>query len=210
MVPKAAEFLVELSKTHKIILLSNISKLRHNMEILDIPKDRIFFRVGFHPESYPIEGYLDNLKLLEDAGIGYIVNYVLHPRHLSTGMAKAYTDFLVENYIPHEVTRFEGDWNGNHYPLPEFTERELELLSPHNVKNNFTRDIHTPGTTFIAVHPNGKIYQCSVTGRYLGSIYGGNILLGNRKALPGCFGEMNKCPSVVAQEHIFHDMNWGD
>lgn len=210
IVPKADEFILELSKTHKIILLSNISRLSKNMSILNIPNDRLFFRVGFHPESYPIEGYLKNIKILEDNNRDYIVNYVLHPRHIENGMAKAYVDFLIDNDIPHEVTRFEGNWGGKHYPFAEISDRERELLSSHSIDNNFTRDVNTPGTTFMAIQPNGHIYQCSIKGRYLGSIYDGRFLSNNKKALPECFGEMNKCPSVVAQEHIFHNIGWGD
>lgn len=210
MVPQVTDFLIELSKSHRILLLTNLSKLSKNLNILEIPSERIFFRVGFHPERYPVDRYLDNFRLLDEANIPYIVNYVLHPRHIENTMGKAYIDFLRDNNIPFEVTRFYGYWGGVKYPLVELGSIERELVSPHNIENNYTRDIDTPGTTYIAIQPNGKIYQCSASGRYLGSIYHGNLLFGNRISLPSCFSKMNKCPSVVAQEHIFHDIGWGD
>jgi MoaA/NifB/PqqE/SkfB family radical SAM enzyme len=210
LIPKANEFLKELSKTHKIILLSNISLLSKNMDILDIPSDRMFYRVGFHPERCPVEVYSKNLNILRDHGKSFAVNYVLHPRHQTNGMSRAYVDFLIDTNTPYEITRFSGKWGGVTYPTKELSMQETELLSSHSKSNNFSTDPSIPGNSYMSIFPNGDIYQCSTKVKKLGNIYQDIFMPQWKVPLNACFSNGNACPSVIAQEHIFHNLKWGD
>ena len=199
--PLILPFIHELAKTHRIILLTNLSLIKDNLSLLDIPNEQLFFRVGFHPEQRNIETYYENLKILKDTNRKYIVNYMLHPRHEENGMAKAYTDFLKDNEFNYEVTRFHGKWKDIEYPTKEFTPMELELLSPHSISNSFVSDPNIPGTSYLSIYPDGKIYQCSKKIANLGSIYSG-FTPSYRQKMDNCFDGGNKCQSVISQENL--------
>jgi len=197
-------FLIELVKTHRVILLTNLSLLPANKWLLDIPADRLFYKIGYHPEQFKIEQYLKNIFTLRDHGKPFIVNYVLHPRHMRNGMAKAYVDVLVDNELSHEVTRFYGTWEDKSYPTKELIDIEKLLLSEHSISNDFTTDENTPGTTFLAIYPDGNIYQCSKQTVSLGSIYE-DFMPYHRVKMPQCFSSGNSCQSVISQEVILND-----
>ena len=199
--PKALEFIHDLATTHRIILLTNLSLLPNNMSLLTIDRSKVFFRVGFHPEQRKVESYHENLSILKEHNANYIVNYMLHPRHETNGMAKAYVDFLKDNDFNYEVTRFHGKWSDTDYPTKEFSAVELELLSPHSIKNDFISDPNIPGTSYLSIYPDGKIYQCSKAVVCLGSIYKG-FTPNYRQKMSHCFDSENHCQSVISQENL--------
>lgn len=199
--PGIVDFLKNLTQTHKVILLTNLSLIKARKEILDIPDDMMFYRVGFHPEQYQVERYLENIDIIRKAGKKYIINYVLHPRHYENGMGKAYVDFLKDNSIEYEVTRFYGKWDGEDHPLPELSPMEKELLAPHSISNAYTTDPNTPGTKYLSIYPDGNIYQCSKKTVCLGSIYG-SFKPYHRMPMKSCFSGGNKCQSVISQEYV--------
>ena len=204
--PGMSEFLFDITKTHRVILLTNLSLIKAKKEILDIPSDRMFYRIGFHPEQYKIELYAQNLNILKEHNKDYLVNYVLHPRHSVDGMAKAYTDFLKDNEYNYEVTRFYGRWGDIEYPTKELSPMEQELLSPHTISNNFTTDPNIPGTKYLSIYPDGKIYQCSKKVVCLGSIYD-SFKPYHRQKMDACFVGGNKCQSVISQEYVLSQWN---
>lgn len=199
--PGIIEFLTELTKTHRVILLTNLSLIKARKEILSIPADRMIYRIGFHPEQYKIELYAENLEILKAAGKNYLINYVLHPRHAIDGMAKAYVDFMKDNGYHYEVTRFHGKWDGIEYPTLEFSQIEMELLSSHSISNTYTTNPNTPGTQYLSIYPDGNIYQCSKKVVCLGSIYG-SFKAHHRSKMDNCFIGGNKCQSVISQEYV--------
>lgn len=201
--PQITNFLFELVKTHRVILMTNLSLIGSHKSILDIDSDSMYYRIGFHPEQYPISGYLRNLNILRDAGKQYIVNYVLHPRHLNNGLAKAYVDVLRDNEINHEVTRFKGVWDGASYPTTKIDNRELELLSPHSIEYNVELNPNTPGTSYISIYPDGNVYQCSTKTMCMGNIYRGVNWM-HHVPLPNCFGKICTCQSVISQENVIN------
>ncbi len=107
--PKIDEFLTEITKTNKVILLTNASKLMKFPKLLDIAPDRIFYRIGYHPEFRSIPAFLKIMEYVKSNDMNYVVNYVLHPEYASNGLHKAHIDLLVDNDIEREVTRFEGN-----------------------------------------------------------------------------------------------------
>lgn len=203
--PKILEFLNDLVTTHRVILLTNLSLIKARKEILNIDPSKLFYRVGFHPEQYKIELYHENLSIIKNAGKDYVVNYMLHPRHLVNGMAKAYVDFLKDNDFNYEVTRFHGEWNGVTYPTKEISPIDLELLSGHSIENNYISDPNIPGTSYMSIYPDGNIYQCSKKVTCLGNIYKG-FNPNNRQPMHACFPGKNTCQSVISQEYVLNDL----
>lgn len=201
--PQISDFLFELVKTNKIILMTNLSLIGSHRSILDIDSDSMYYRIGFHPEQYPISGYLRNINILKDADKRYIVNYVAHPRHIETGLAKAYVDVLIDNDINYEVTRFNGVWGGISYPTAEIGSHEAELLSPHSIEYNVDLNPNIPGTSYISIYPDGNVYQCSTKTMCMGNIYRG-VDWSHHIPLPNCFGKTCKCQSVISQEHVIN------
>lgn len=199
--PMISDFLLELVKTHKIILMTNLSLLKSHQSILSIDSSDMYYRIGFHPEQYPISGYLRNINILKSLNKQYIVNLVMHPRYLSNGLARAYVDVLIDNDINYEVTRFKGTWGGISYPTKDIDPRELELLSPHSIEYNVELNPNTPGTTYLSIYPDGNVYQCSTKTMCMGNIYRG-VDWTHRIALPHCFGKTCTCQSVISQEHV--------
>lgn len=202
--PGICDFLLELSKTNKIILMTNLSLIKANMPILEIPSERMFYRVGFHPEQYPIEKYLSNIDILVQHNKKYLINYVLHPRNIESGIAKAHVDVLKDNDIDHEVTRFHGEWDGVMYPTKEISGKEIELLSPHSIEYPIKFNVNTPGTTYMSIYPDGNIYQCSKQSSCLGNIYR-SIDWTHKVPMTQCFKEKTLCQSVVSQEYVFNN-----
>lgn len=203
--PQIEDFLIDLTTTHKVILLTNSSLIRAKKRILEIPREMLFYRIGFHPEQYNPELYYEMISYIRDAGKDYRVNYVLHPRHYIDGLAKAYVDFLKDNNFNYEVTRFEGEYGGIKYPTAELHPVELELVSPVWKENNYTTDTNTPGKTYLFIAPDGAIYQCPKKTMRLGSIYD-KFIPTNRVEAKSCFSGGNKCQSVIMQEDILR--NW--
>lgn len=199
--PGIDDLLIELTKTHKVILSTNLSLINAHTRILDIPNDRLFYRVGFHPTQTTLDVYLRNISLLKSHGKQYIANFVLHPMYEIDGMGKAYVDFLRDNDITHEITRFKGEYKGINYPTTELNMMERELLSRHaSDLTLYKMSPSTPGTSMLTIYPDGNIYQCPKKTVWLGDIYGRrSFSTYNRMPLPRCFGDQNKCQSAVSQ-----------
>lgn len=199
--PHIDKWLQEISKTHRIILLTNLSLIESNKSILDIPSDRMFYRVGFHPDYRSIDRFLKHLSYIRNTK-PYIVNYVLHPRHIHDGSYAKYLDMFNSEGIAYEVTRFEGTYNGIEYshrnPLSDEESmiiHEARYVSPPQLDSNII------GKSYAIMRGNGRIYECNECTTLIGNLYQDWF---NPQSIPHnqCFNNGCNCSSLTAHNNI--------
>lgn len=205
--PKVNEFLKEITKTNKIVLLTNLSLIKANKDILtDIPRDRLFYRVGFHPEQRTVKSFISNVDTLVEHDADFIINYILHPKHIEENTYQEYIDILKYNGYPYEITRYEGKYKNDsyscHHPLRDW---EIDIMGDFN---EYTNEIpsNTPGSRFIMIQADGEIFECTNKTHRLGNVYENRLQLRavNR---PSCFTKKNMCPSIKANYDIHQKIN---
>ena len=169
--PKIEEFIVELSKTHKILITTNASILREKKDFLNIDRDSIFFRIGYHPEFRNLDTFLDIMKYIHDNKFKYIINYVTHPEYYTE--SEKYLDhitILESNGLKYEITPFEGKFNNTNYPKLRHLRNEIECKL-FNTNINLEPFNSEMGLNFIICEPDGKIYECQGKSKNLGDVY---------------------------------------
>jgi len=205
--PKVDDFLKELNTTNKIVLLTNLSLIKGHKNILtDIPKDRIYYRVGFHPEQRNIDSFKSNVDVLVTHDVNFVVNYILHPQHIENGSYQSYIDMLNESGYPYEITRYEGIYKGEKYschePMKDWEQIIIGEPSDHllNIPSN------TPGSAFMLIQADGEIFECAGKGLRLGNVYENKLHL-HPVNKPKCFSRTNTCPSIKSTMDIHNRLN---
>lgn len=170
--PKVEDLILELVKYNKVLITTNASMVRSKTKLLDIDRDRIFFRVGFHPEYRNWNTFQDCMAFIIENKFKYIINYVAHPSYYEDGsdLLEKHVNFLGSNGYLFEVTPFEGMYKNLEYPkgLMGMTDFEKELFNK-NSKYNLKKSIM--GTSFIMCEPNGEIFECQGKQKKLGNVY---------------------------------------
>lgn len=173
--PKVEDFIVELAKTHKVLLTTNLSLVRSRPRLLEIPRDSLFFRVGYHPEFRNTETFVECMKYIIDNEFKYIVNYVAHPEYYEDSEKyKGHLKLLKNNKFTFEVTPFEGKYKDNNYPKNKEDRSELEKKM-FNINEKYEIYDSPMGTKFMICEPNGKIFECQGREAELGNIYENTI-----------------------------------
>lgn len=204
--PKIEEFLKDITTTHNVVVLTNASLIHGKKELFDIPKEKIFYRVGFHPEQRTIDSFTHAVDLLKDNDTNYIVNYILHPQHIKDGTYQNYIDILKFNDYPYEITRYEGIWEKERYschlPMKDW---EMDIIGDYSKYVELIPST-APGSQFLAITAGGDVYECHNRVHKMGSVYGNWL---NNKPInsPSCFTNRNVCPSIKANYDIYQKLN---
>ena len=154
--PAIGFLLREITKTNKVIVCTNGSLLKIHESLLKI--ENVLWRISYHPE-YRKDCFRDVIELVKRYNVHYIVNYVLHPRHIES---KKYIEYIsdIEDY-KFEITEFEGFYKGKHYRLFD------------KIYNNIRSEI--PLKTFelemMTIRPNGLVYTCHGRVLPIGNVY---------------------------------------
>lgn len=174
--PNVEKFILELSKTHKILITTNASFIRSKPELLQIPRDKIFLRIGYHPEFRNLDTFKLCMDYVIQNNFKYIINYVAHPMYYENDSPKLkeHMKFLRDNSYLFEVTPFEGKWNDKNYPtrLDNRSEIEKKLF---NINEKYEAKEFPMGTNFLICEPNGKIFECQGRQKELGNVYDNKI-----------------------------------
>lgn len=199
--PNIDKFILKLSKTHKVIVTSNISLISSKKELLKIDRNNFFLRIGYHPEFRSEKEFIRNMSYIIDHNFKYIINYVLHPSYYVN--STKYSDhirLLIENNYDYEVTPFEGKFDNITYPTPisKRSELEMSLLSDHQL--NFTQKSPI-GDSFILAEPSGVIYECQGKEVMLGSVYENTLSL-IQQPKNKCFNIIGCSPVASANNYL--------
>lgn len=202
--PAIDSFVLNICKTHRVIILTNLSLMEKHLDLLSIPAGALFYRVGFHPESRDLNEFLKNITILIDAEKQYIVNYVLHPKYIENNSYKDHIAFLEENDIRFQITPYEGYWNDERYrgdgsPL---SDQYRILLDRYKVHHTFFA--HNPGICgkeSIFINVNGTVVECAHGSKVLGNVYSNELSLKSIQKF-NCFWYKHGCPVTYAQELI--------
>lgn len=186
--PNVERLIRELTKTHKVLITTNASLISKFECLADIESDKLFFRIGYHPEFRNLETFVRIINFVKAMGFKYTVNYVLHPRHY-VGESTSYAEYIAvleDNEIDYEITPFEGEFEGVKYPNPPYQRSEVEryLFTPLDKYNQATSPM---GTSFLMAEPNGNIYECQGKSKLLGNVYAKDIRLSRIEHVK-CFG----------------------
>lgn len=174
--PKVEQLISKLTETNIVLVTTNASFIRNKPDLLKISRDRLYFRVGYHPEYRNLETFKKCMDYMIDHDFKYIINYVAHPKYYIDGCEdyKKHLDFLADNQYEYEITPFEGKFNGRSYPSLRGGRSEIEtkLFGP----TDKYKQIHSPmGTSFLMCEPSGTIYECQGKGHVLGNVYDNNV-----------------------------------
>lgn len=134
----------DLAKTNKIILCTNGALLRQKLPRID---DRVFFRISLHPDQRELSTFSEQLRGIPKDR--YMVNYMAHPRHISTGKVFGYIEYLKDFGCNFEVTPFEG----------LYLDKSYRLFDP------IYEGIRTPpvimgSNKILVIQPNGRVFPC--------------------------------------------------
>lgn len=206
MYPKVEEFIKELTQTHSVVLLTNASLIHGKKELFEIPKDKLFYRVGFHPEQRTTESFIHVVDILRENDTNYVINYILHPQHIKDGTYQEYIDVLESNDYPYEITRYEGMWKNERYschlPMKDW---ELDIIGDYK-KYADAIPSTAPGSQFLAITAGGDVFECHNRSHPMGSVYD-NWLHMRPIDSPSCFTAKNVCPSIKANYDIYQKIN---
>jgi organic radical activating enzyme len=148
--PGIEYLLSELAQTNKLVLCTNGSMLPRKPKLLKLPKDKVFFRVSVHPEQRKVSNLFKDVQGVVDSGHGILLNYMVHPRHITSNMYDETAKALQESRIPFELTPFEGIFEGQGYKL--FDKIYWYKCEP--------RLIATEPLQMLTIRPNGLVFKC--------------------------------------------------
>jgi MoaA/NifB/PqqE/SkfB family radical SAM enzyme len=142
--PGIEYLLNELCKTNRIILNTNGSILPQKAHRIN---SNVFYRVSVHPEQRSVERLAEDLDSI--IGKPYLVNYMVHPRHIRSGMYSNIIEDLEKFGIDYERTPFEGVYAGKAYRL--FHECYVGFVEfPREAKQ----------MEIVVIQPNGRVFPC--------------------------------------------------
>lgn len=170
--PKIEYLIKELTITNKVVITTNASMVRSKTDLLNIDREKILFRVGFHPEFRNLETFAECMRFIIENKFKYVINYVAHPSYYENGctLSDQHIHFLLENGYFFEVTAFEGIYKNKNYPTPPpiRSSKEVELFNQYN---KYGIPNSAMGTSFIMCEPDGGIYECHGKHKKLGDVY---------------------------------------
>ena len=185
--PSIGYILREISKTNKVIVCTNGSLLKIRENLLKIKN--VLWRISFHPE-YRNDNFQDIIKLIKKYNTPYIINYVLHPRHIEN---KKYIEYISEiEDCKFEITEFEGFYKDKYYRLFD------------NIYNNIRSEL--PVKSFelemVTIRPNGLVYTCHGRVLPVGDVYTNTYKEETCKA--SCLmGNVSICPTYGAIKRMY-------
>lgn len=155
--PNIDFWLGELTKTNKVLLMTNAHDIKKYPDILRNPN--IFLRVGFHPEFRDLDEFEDNMIAISSMTNKYTINYVYHPRHKNK--FKGYIDFVNERGWNLEVTHFKGEYKGTEYGL----NNQDDVIKPYLYEDYFNYSSTDPsnevGQNMFYLDHTGDVNGCS-------------------------------------------------
>ncbi|HRY28647.1 MAG TPA: hypothetical protein P5079_01270 [Elusimicrobiota bacterium] len=212
--PDAAGFFAELSKHHDLVINTNLSPGRKELETLAARcvREAVYINASFHPEFAERESFLEKMRLLKEAGFPAAVFVVSYPP-LIPQLPKI-REFFSKAGIPVGVQVFQGTYRGRDYPAA-FTEAEREALKTdaglrsseerwaYRVEERPTRGkLCCAGWFYGNVKADGEVYRCGGTGPGLETeARVGNLFQEDFELFPG----PAPCPAgrCFCQEHIY-------
>ena len=145
LIMSGVEYLLnELVKENQVIVNTNGSLLKQKFSRIN---ENVFFRISLHPDQRTLTEFAIQLKDIPKDR--FIINYVLHPRHIRSGKCFEYIDWLEYSNYNYEVTPFEGSYN----------KESFRLVS--EIYNH----IKTPAVLMgeqeiVVIKPNGLVFPC--------------------------------------------------
>lgn len=185
--PKVEDLITRIAETNIVLITTNASLIKSKAALLNIPRDKLFFRIGYHPEFRNLETFKKNMEYIIANNFQYVINYVAHPKYYEneSNTYSEHINFLIDNEYQFEITPFEGKYEGKSYPKLRGKRNEIEeyLFGP----SDKYRQIHSPmGVSFLMCEPNGKVFECQGKGELLGDVYENTLNLKKIQHSP-CF-----------------------
>ena len=174
--PKIEYLIGKLVETNIVLITTNASLIRSKPELLKMPRNKLFFRIGYHPEFRNLDTFKKCMEYVIDHNFQYVINYVAHPKYYEneSNEYKKHLDLLIDNQYQYEITPFEGKYNGRSYPSGRYGRSAIEEELFGSTDKH--RQIHSPmGTSFLMCEPNGEIFECQGKNELLGDVYENRI-----------------------------------
>lgn len=170
-----------LAETHRISIDTNLSLskvVRDFARSIDPTRVEEFY-VSLHIEERErlkgVDSFIQNVRLLSDAGFTVIVNYVLHPELVERFPQDR--DFFQAHGVTLRPRPFKGTYKGQRYP-EAFSPQAKEMLALHpgagtKMVYNFYGVPCEGGRSFIRMEPDGTVFRCSGEKTVLGNVSSG-------------------------------------
>ena len=168
-------------------MCTNGSLLKVHERLLKI--ENVLWRISYHPE-YRNDNFNDIIGLVKKYNVPYIVNYVLHPRHIESKKYIEYISFIEE--LKFEITEFEGFYKDKFYRLFDKTYDGIRSDIP----------LKTFELEMVTIRPNGLVYTCHGRVLPIGDVYSNTFK--NETCKATCvLDNMSLCPTYGAVKRMF-------
>lgn len=197
--PNIDKYLEELSKTHRIILLTNGSLAKDHLSLLS--NKNIFFRIGYHPEYRKRTEFIDTVALFHAYTKQYLVNYMHHPRHRNGNKDDEYIKLLQNYNFNYEISPFKGEFENYMYDY-QLGLFDRKSISPHFTDHVEQNDKWLPGKTFLTMYGNGRIYSCHNMRSVHGDVRKNIFSIRADQKFPHCINDQFHCDSMRAYRNV--------
>ena len=177
--PNFFEIVKEISKIHKVTIITNLSFDIKTISLLD--KKRVKFNASYHSEFVDINCFINKIIYMQELGFDVQADFVTWPPFLDK-LDKIQKQFYI-NAIDLVVHPFVGVYNNIRYPINYSINQKQQLLNifndEYNKRNiqfnidkqsNNTKKLCRMGENYAFIKPNGDVNRCCKEKTYLGNI----------------------------------------
>jgi len=164
--PNFTEFIKELSRLHKVEIITNLSAdIQQFVKVIN--SENVNVNPSFHPLLADFDKFIERALLLKENRLLQCVSYVAWPPQISR--IDYYTEKFRHYGISISIQSFFGEYKGLWYP-DAYTEEDKQIILPcigeRGGKPFQTEPFKTKGKLCAAgqrygvIHPDGKVLRC--------------------------------------------------
>lgn len=167
--PNFDKFLIECSKLHEILVITNLEFFKVDLLKQIEYKNNLTINPSFHPLSADTGKFIEKVKMLEKYNMLQAVSLVAYPIFIKD--IDKYKKIFKEKGVVHNISLqpYNGIFKGKQYP-DSYTDEEREkigLLIAKRGGENFLMESFNPkgkkcnaGKIYGQISPNGNVKKC--------------------------------------------------
>lgn len=201
--PDFDKFLVEISKLHEILVITNLELFEESLIERIQYKENLTINPSFHPLSAKIESFTRKAKILEDNKMLKAISLVAYPIFIKD--IDNYKTIFKKAGVLHELSLqpYTGVFNNKSYP-DSYTEEErckIGLSIAKRGEENFLMKTFSPigkkcnaGKIYGQISPNGNVKKCGGwshnSDTFIGNIFDADFEMLKESCICDCYS----CP----------------
>ncbi len=198
--PNFDKFLIEVSKLHKILVITNLEFFKGDLlEKIEF-KENLNINPSFHPLSANIDQFIEKVKILEKYNILQAISLVAYPIFIKD--IDKYKRIFKERGCNHNISLqpYNGIFNNKTYP-DSYTEEERKIIGlsvGNRGGENFVMKTFSPkgkkcnaGRTYGQISPKGDVKKCGGWSEgedvFIGNIFDPNFKMLEKSSVCNCY-----------------------